>query len=75
MPTKRRKRVSKAEIGRKGGLVTKARHGSEYYAAIGKKGGTVTKERHGPEFFSKIGCKGGQRVRQLVEEAKRAGMR
>lgn len=60
------------EAGRKGGRATKARHGPEFYQSIGRKGGETTKERHGPQFYEKIGRKGGQRVRALVQAAKRA---
>lgn len=63
------------EAGRKGGRATKARHGPEFYKDIGRIGGNVTKERHGPQFYEKIGRKGGKRVRQLVEQAKRAQAR
>jgi general stress protein YciG len=38
----------------------------------GRKGGRATKARHGPEFYEAIGRKGVQRVRQLVQQAKRA---
>ena len=56
-------KMSKAQAGRKGGNVTKARYGSGYYSTIGKKGaskgGKKTKERHGTAFFKSIGKKGG----------------
>jgi len=38
----------------------------------GKKGGMKTAETHGREFYEEIGHKGGQRVKELIEEAKRA---
>ncbi len=59
------------DAGRKGGRVTKARHGPKFYETIGRKGGETTKKRHGPKFYERIGRKGGQRVRQLVAQAKR----
>src|SRR5580658_1909083 len=64
------------EIGRKGGLATKQAHGHEFYEQIGKKGGKkggeATRDRYGPDFYERIGQKGGQKVKQLIEEGKRA---
>ena len=63
-------------IGRKGGLATKLAHGHEFYEQIGKKGGKkggeATRDRYGSDFYEQIGQKGGQRVKQLIEEGKRA---
>jgi hypothetical protein len=64
------------KIGRKGGLATKEAHGHEFYEQIGKKGGKkggeATRDRYGPHFYERIGQKGGQKVKQLIEEGKRA---
>ena len=38
----------------------------------GKKGGEATRDRYGPDFYERIGQKGGQKVKQLIEEGKRA---
>lgn len=38
----------------------------------GKKGGMTTSREYGPEFYHEIGTKGGHRVRELIEEGKRA---
>lgn len=38
----------------------------------GKMGGEARKEELGPEGYSELGHKGGQRVKELVEEGKRA---
>ena len=38
----------------------------------GRKGGEVTAKRHGPQFYEEIGRKGGQKVKQLIEQGKRA---
>src|SRR5215469_9468831 len=63
-------------IGRKGGLATKEAHGHEFYEQIGKKGGKkggeATRDLYGPNFYERIGQKGGQKVKQLIEEGKRA---
>lgn len=56
-------KMSRAEAGKKGGLATKKKYGSEFYSAIGKtggkKGGATTKKKYGTEFYQKIGRKGG----------------
>ena len=63
-------------IGRKGGEATKLAHGHEFYEQIGKKGGKkggeATRDRYGPSFYEEIGQKGGQKVKQLIEEGKKA---
>ncbi len=63
-------------IGRKGGQATKLAHGHAFYEAIGKKGGKkggeATRDRYGPKFYEEIGQKGGQKVKQLIEQGKRA---
>ena len=38
----------------------------------GRKGGTKTAQTHGKDFYEEIGHKGGQRVKELIEEGKRA---
>jgi general stress protein YciG len=38
----------------------------------GRRGGQATSRTHGREFYEEIGHKGGQRVRELVDEGKRA---
>jgi len=64
------------QIGRKGGQATKNAHGHAFYEQIGKKGGKkggeATRDRYGPNFYEQIGQKGGQKVKQLIEEGKRA---
>ena len=59
-------------ICRKGGEATKQAHGHEFYEQIGKKGGEATRDRYGPAFYEEIGQKGGQKVKQLIEEGKKA---
>lgn len=60
---KEKKKMTRAEAGRKGGNTTKERHGQEHYQKIGKvggvKGGNTTKARYGIEFYQEIGRKGG----------------
>jgi general stress protein YciG len=41
----------------------------------GKKGGETTLDRYGPQFYEEIGKKGGQKVRELIEEGKKAARR
>jgi general stress protein YciG len=38
----------------------------------GRKGGATTSQRHGHEFYEEIGRRGGQRVKELIEQGKRA---
>lgn len=38
----------------------------------GKKGGMKTAQTHGRGFYEEIGHKGGQRVKELIEEGKKA---
>lgn len=38
----------------------------------GAKGGEVTAKKYGHEFYEEIGHKGGQKVKQLIEEGKKA---
>ncbi len=68
--------ISVREAGRRGGSKVREKYGSEFYQKIGKvggkKGGTTTKERYGPDYYKKIGTMGGQRVRELIERAKRS---
>lgn len=56
-------KMSRADAGRKGGLVTKQRYGERHFSEIGrmggKKGGRSTKRKYGSDFFKEIGRKGG----------------
>lgn len=65
--------MSVSEAGRRGGQRTSQTHGHEFYEEIGKKGGETTSEKYGTPFYEEIGHKGGQKVRELIEEGKRAG--
>jgi uncharacterized protein len=38
----------------------------------GRKGGMMTAQTHGKEFYEEIGHKGGQKVKELIEEGKKA---
>jgi general stress protein YciG len=63
-------------IGRKGGQATRDTHGHAFYEAIGKKGGKkggeATRDRYGPAFYEEIGQRGGQKVKDLIEQGKKA---
>ncbi|MDQ1282837.1 MAG: uncharacterized protein QG666_627 [Euryarchaeota archaeon] len=38
----------------------------------GRKGGMKTAQTHGRDFYETIGHKGGQKVKELIEEGKKA---
>lgn len=60
-----KRKMTRAEAGRKGGLSTKKRYGDTYFSEIGrlggKKGGESTKRKYGIEFYQEIGRRGGSR--------------
>ncbi len=58
--------------GKKGGDTVKAERGAGFYEQIGKKGGDAVKAERGTPFYEEIGKKGGHKVRQLIEEGKKA---
>ena len=58
-----------AEERRKSG---KSAKGTMTVQEAGRKGGQRTAMTHGKEFYEEIGHKGGQRVKELIEEGKRA---
>lgn len=60
-PEPQRKRpMTLAEAGRRGGEKVKKERGLDFYAEIGRKGGRRVAENHGPAFYSEIGRKGGE---------------
>lgn len=50
----------------------KSAKGTMTVQEAGRKGGLKTAETHGKEFYEEIGHKGGQRVKELIEEGKKA---
>jgi general stress protein YciG len=60
------------EIGKKGGEAVKAERGHAFYEEIGRKGGESVKASRGAGFYEEIGKRGGHRVRELIDDAKRA---
>ncbi len=48
------------------------RKGTMTVQEAGRKGGLRTAQTHGKDFYEEIGHKGGQRVKELIEEGKRA---
>lgn len=75
-------KMTVGEAGRKGGMSTSKKYGPEFYESIGKKGGLIggpkggmaTKQKYGHEFYENIGHKGGQKVKRLIQEAKKRGL-
>lgn len=61
---KRKRPMTLAEAGRRGGEKVKRERGRDYYAEIGRKGGASVKERRGPAFYAEIGRKGGEARRK-----------
>ena len=55
----KKRKMTVAEAGKKGGEKTAETHGREFYEEIGRKGGEKVSEERGPEFYSEIGTKGG----------------
>ena len=64
----KKKRMTVAEAGRKGGLKTAETHGKEFYQEIGRKGGSKVSKEFGPEFYSEIGHKGGSAKKKNSSE-------
>lgn len=56
-----------AEAGRKGGEKVKKERGLDFYAEIGRKGGRRVAKEHGPSFYAEIGRKGGEARRAPSE--------
>lgn len=52
--------------------VGKEEKGKMTVQEAGKKGGMKTAQTHGREFYEEIGHKGGQKVKELIEEGKKA---
>ncbi|MHB0913591.1 MAG: hypothetical protein ACYC2Y_09125 [Armatimonadota bacterium] len=72
MAQKKEGEMTVSEAGKRGGEKTSETHGHDFYEAIGKKGGETTSEKYGTPFYEEIGHKGGQKVKQLIEEGKKA---
>jgi len=62
------------EAGKKLGEARKRELGHEGYEELGRMGGNVRKQELGHEGYEELGHKGGQRVRELIEKGKQAGM-
>lgn len=60
------------EAGKKGGEIVKQRYGAQFYEEIGHIGGAARKRQLGHLGYVALGQKGGRRVRELIEEGKRA---
>lgn len=72
--------ITVSEAGRRGGERTAQTHSHKFYEETGQKGGEAggtrggrtTRDKYGHEFYEEIGRKGGRKVRELVEEGKKA---
>jgi len=53
-------------------ILGKEEKGKMTVQEAGKKGGMKTAQTHGREFYEEIGHKGGQKVKELIEEGKKA---
>jgi hypothetical protein len=60
--------ISVKEAGRRGGTMTRDRHGVEFYRQIGSKGGESTKKLYG-HLFSELGKRGGRPKRLTLDSA------
>lgn len=60
----RKRPMTLAEAGRKGGEKVKRERGPDFYAEIGRKGGRRVAQDHGPSFYAEIGRKGGEARRR-----------
>jgi uncharacterized protein len=69
---KKKGAMSVSEAGRKGGQTVRDKYGHSFYEEIGRKGGETVKAERGRSFYEQIGKKGGHKVRQLIEEGKKA---
>src|SRR6266568_1694331 len=69
---KKKGSMSVSEAGRKGGQTVRDKYGHSFYEEIGRKGGETVKAERGRSFYEQIGKKGGDKVRQLIEEGKKA---
>jgi len=65
-----KRRIEVAQSSKKTGA--KPSGGGMTVREAGRKGGEVTAQRHGPQFYEEIGRKGGQKVKELIEQGKRA---
>lgn len=60
-------KITVAEAGRRGGTVTRDRHGVEFLRRIAKRGGEVTKKRYA-HLLSEFGRRGGRPRRPTLDE-------
>ncbi len=59
-----KRKMSREEAGRKGGLKVARERGTQFYREIGRKGGEKVAEERGTEFYRKIGRIGGKKRRK-----------
>jgi general stress protein YciG len=71
-PEERKRPMTLAEAGRKGGEKVKKERGLDFYAEIGRKGGRRVAKEHGPSFYAEIGRKGGEARRKEPHAAEPA---
>lgn len=74
MDKKMKKKVKKIDhiaFSRKGGLSTKARHGSEHYRNIQKKGVLTILSRYGSDYYKNMAIKRMEKRREKLQESKK----
>ena len=72
MPVGKRGPEPGSEKAKRGGQAVREKYGADFYRQIGQKGGQSVKAQRGSTFYAEIGRKGGRRVRELIEQGKRA---
>lgn len=60
MKTASKRKMTRQEAGRRGGIKVASERGPEFFRVIGKKGGDKVAAQRGSAFYREIGRKGGE---------------